>query len=114
MSTLYEDITNASKALSVFLSLYLISFFWIWLEECRHNNMIEELFSKWRSSDYFDEVERMEKLIEEIVEESPYLRGYHAYWEGLESNEVSALQYQGWCDARDEVEKGTSPEISER
>lgn len=56
----------------------------------------------------------MEKLLEEIIEESPYLRGYHAYWEGLESHEVSALQYQGWCDARDEVEKGTLPEVSER
>lgn len=57
---------------------------------------------------------KREKLLEEIANESSYVRGYHAYWDGLESNEVSALQYQGWCDARDEVEKGTLPEVSER
>lgn len=55
-----------------------------------------------------------EILLEKICQESPYERGYYAYWEGLESNEVSALQYQGWCDARDEVEKSPSQEISAR
>ena len=54
------------------------------------------------------------KALEDLANESPYVRGYYAYWKGLESNEVSALQYQGWCDARDEVEKGAPSEISSR
>ena len=45
MNTLHEDITDASKSLIIFLSLYLISFFWIWLEECKYENMMEEFLT---------------------------------------------------------------------
>lgn len=53
-------------------------------------------------------------LLEQMCNESSYERGYYAYWEGLDFNEVSALQYKGWCDARDEVEKLPVEEVSQR
>lgn len=111
MSKLF-DFNLMDRIFIILLFIIIIYFFCIWLENYFDTEIIKDIVDNWIL--YWEKSEERSKMIEEIIEESPYLRGYHAYWEGLESNEVSALQYQGWCDARDEVEKLPVEQVSQR
>lgn len=110
----------------IYLSAYMLFYLFLEVDSAIYMEKYEKIFNP-TEDDYQIQVlsnghiymgcpaeaKRFE-LLKEISQESPYKRGYFAYWEGLDGNEVSAIQLKGWFDARDECEKTPENEVSSR